>query len=514
MHLNSVLKMYMQEEKFFSKKFANKFSPKFSSKKWEEIARRTSIQIFNDAIISVKGYRNFLERNRIKVRKITHWDQFISIPPVSKKNYLAKYPLPDRCKKDSFNKLQIYTSTSGSTGRAFYFCRDGELDWQYSLLAENFLQQNTQGRKNVPTLVIICFGLGVWIGGLITYRAFEIAIQRAKSATSIIAPGVNKDQIFEALKNLAPYFSQVILVGYPPFIKDIIDESKERGINLKKIKLRLLFAAEGFSELFRNYLNKHTNIENLYNDTLNIYGSAELGAMAWETGLSILIKELALEDQDLLEQLFNIGSATGKIPTLAQYNPFFINFEEKNSRLLITGKNSLPLIRYDIGDQGGVLSFDYILETFRNKGINLLALAKKKRINKIEKFPFVYVYERVDLSTKLYGAIIYPEHIKLALQKKEFEGSLTGKFTAVVRFRKNQDQYLEINVELKRNVKKSLSLLKQIKNQIVSELLTKNDEYRNNYNALKHRVIPTIILWNYGSTSYFQVGVKQKWVKR
>jgi phenylacetate-CoA ligase len=78
--------------------------------------------------------------------------------------------------------------------------------------------------------------MGVWIGGTITFQAFEMA-GRSGYPMSIITPGINKEETFKALKKLAPYFKQIILAGYPPLIKDIIDEAPGRGIRLKNLNI-------------------------------------------------------------------------------------------------------------------------------------------------------------------------------------------------------------------------------------------------------------------------------------
>jgi phenylacetate-CoA ligase len=197
--------------------------------------------------------------------------------------------------------------------------------------------------------------MGVWIGGIITYKAVEIMSNRQKYPVSILTPGINKEEIFNALKNLAPQFKQTVICGYPPFIKDIIDESNERNIDLKNLDLRIFFAAESFTEDFRDYISLHSGIANPETGTMNIYGSADIGAMAFETPTSIKARKIASKNLDFFQSLF---FGTQKTPTFAQYIPEFICFESSERNILLTGNNSMPLIRYAIGDNGGVMSFD------------------------------------------------------------------------------------------------------------------------------------------------------------
>jgi phenylacetate-CoA ligase len=155
---------------------------------------------------------------------------------------LRVFDWADLCKKGVFKKTgNVMTSTSGSTGAPFYFPRNDMIDLQSSYCHEIFLRNLKITKKN-SVLVIDCFGMGVWIGGLITYQAFKYIQDRGYSVT-IITPGINKHEIFQALKNIAPLFDVVILCGYPPFIKDVIDEGESNKIIWEKFPLKIIFAA-------------------------------------------------------------------------------------------------------------------------------------------------------------------------------------------------------------------------------------------------------------------------------
>jgi phenylacetate-CoA ligase len=474
--------------------------------------QRKTLKLFRLASERVPAYKNFLKENGINPQKIITWEDFSTLPITTKDNYLRKYPLEQLCWDGNLNKPLVLTSTSGSTGTPFYFPRNEQLDWQYSLIIEKFLDNSSYKTKG-PILVIVGFGMGVWIGGLITYKAFEIAAKRLGHPVSIITPGINKQEIFHALRELAPQFKETILIGYPPFIKDLIDDAKSEKIDLKNLNIRLLFAAESFTEIFRNRLARRVGLKNIFLDMLNIYGSADIGAMAYETGISILIKRLALSRKVIFKEFFE---SDNKIPTLAQYNPLFINFQAVGSQIVLTGDNALPLLRYSIGDSGGVFTFRELEQKLENVECPLknLLLENNLPVNSYEELPFVYLYERADMSTKLYGAIIFVEHVKEALQSDEFEDQLTGKFTMLTKIDTKHNQFLEINVELSKNIKPNPELEKRVQDTIIENLLKKNAEYKNNHNSLGSKVEPHIIFWEHENPLYFKSGVKQKWVKK
>jgi phenylacetate-CoA ligase len=474
---------------------------------WEKERERRMLVLFHDAARRVPAYKDFLKKNRVDHSKIKTIGDFEAVPPVSKKEYLRKYPMEDLCWDGTLKKQFVFTSTSGSTGEPFYFPRDARLDWESSIIHQLFLENSSRGSAE-PTLVLVCFGMGVWIGGVLTYKAIEIAAKRGNYPVSILTPGISKDEIFKALKLLAPRYKQVILAGYPPFIKDVLDEAPEHHIDLRKLNVRVLFAAEAFSETFRDYVAEHTNMKNIFRDTMNVYGTADIGTMAYETPGAILIRRLAMKRKDVFEKLF---TAIQKTPTLTQYNPLFTNFEAVDGEIFITGDNAMPLVRYAIGDNGGVYSFSELEHALGQTGFHLRSEVLKAKIPLYE-LPFVYVYERKDLSLKFYGAILYPEHVRAALQRKSLSGLVSGKFTMMVKFDKRNNQYLEIHVESRRGKLKDKKLRSLLEEVILEELLKNNAEFRNNYLSIPHKVKPRIVIRETGNPEYFRPGIKQKWV--
>jgi phenylacetate-CoA ligase len=480
-----------------------------SSSYWAKEREQRALGLFHEAAERVPAYKDFLKKNKINPSRITTFEDFSNIPSISKENYLRRYSLEKLCWDGSLTKPLVFTATSGSTGEPFYFCRSSELDWQSSVIHELYFKNGLYS-QNSSTLILVCFGMGVWIGGLITYQAFELMAKRGYPV-SILTPGINKEEIFKALKNLAPNFDNVIIAGYPPFMKDVLDEAPSRGIKLKNLNIRLLFAAEAFTEKFRDYISKKVGISNPYLDTMNIYGSADIGTMAFETPLSILIRRLATQNKKLFEEIF---SPISKTPTLAQYNPMFTTFEAKGGRLYITGDNSLPLIKYDIGDHGGTYSFNQLVEKFASHGISLLKEARAAGIDgSLYQLPFVYVYERADFSTTLYGLQIYPETIKEVLLEQPFHDYLTGKITLATRFDENQNQYLEINLELQKGKNVSKIVENQLLAKILNNLREKSSEFRELSRFLKDKVTPRLVFWPHEDTRYFKPGIKQKWVE-
>ncbi|MCE9541695.1 hypothetical protein K8R03_04045 [Candidatus Kaiserbacteria bacterium] len=485
--------------------------PSGSSAKWSAMQSEYMLEIFRTAASHVPAYRTFLKERGTLSRTVNSIADFKKVPPMSKDNYLRKSAWEDLILPGALaGKPLVLSATSGSTGKPFYFPRTGATDEQSYVYHRTFLENSGLNPKE-PTLVIVAFGMGVWIGGIITYEAFKRISDRDFPLT-ILTPGVNKKEIFEALREIGPQYTQLILCGYPPFVKDVIDDGPENGVTWKHFDMRVVCAAEGFSEEFRDYLMRKTGMKNPHRDVMNIYGSAELGTMATETPLSILIRHLSIAHPALFPALFSDAT---RLPTLAQFVPSFVSFEAVDNRIYATAGSALPLVRFDIGDHGGVLTYSEVKRICAAEGIDLKAEIKKAGIaDTVRELPFVYVYERADLSTKLYGAIIFPEHIRHGLHSAELEPFVTGKFTMFTKHAENQDEYLEVNVELKDSVDGTHEIIAQIGLAIKQSLMQKSTEYHYLVGAMKDRVNPRVITWAHNHAEHFAHGTKHKWVKK
>lgn len=479
---------------------------------WVRRGEKQALRLFHAMAERVPAYKNFLKKHKIRAGTIKTIQDFKAIPPIDKDNYLRAYQLNQLCWDGKLKeKPWVFSSTSGSTGEPFYFPRQELQDEQYATLAELYLLTNFSIDTR-STLYINCFPMGAWIGGVFTYEAITTIARRRNYPLSIISPGIQKEEILRAIKRLGGNFDQILIGAYGPFLKDILDDGMRAGIDWKKYNLGFIFSAEGFSETFRDYVLETVGAKDIYRTTLNHYGTVDLGTMSYETPISILIRRMAVEDFDLYKKLF--GNIT-KLPTLTQYLPELFYFEEQNGSLFCSAFSGLPLVRYDLKDNGGVVNFNEMNERLEASGKNLTQEARKAKIaSTLWKLPFVYVYERSDLSVSLYAFQVYPETIRRALQVKNLQKHVTGKFTMMVQYTKQHEQYLELHVELKADISATPILKKRIQKYVFAQLLKENSEYRETYKEKGSHLLPRIVLWPYEDSHYFKPGGKQKWVKK
>lgn len=482
-----------------------------SSESWQSSGFERALNLFHQMAQRVPAYKDFLHKNKIDHQLVKTKTDFQQIPTVDKDTYLRQYPLDALAWDGELSEKQLtISSTSGSTGEPFYFPREKWQDLQYAIMAELYLKTNFS-LKTKRTLYIIGFPMGQWIGGVFTFEAMQLVCQRTKLPLSTIAPGVNADEILKALTKMGPYFDQILIGSYGPFLKDTIDEASLKGLNWKNYKLGFIFAAEVFSESFRDYVADQTGLENINTGTLNQYGTVDLGTMAYETPIAIAARRGANSSRSLFNEIFN---KIHRVPTLTQYFPELFYFESVNENLYCSAYSGLPLTRYDLKDRGRVLEFEELLTIFSDHNYDLVEEMKLLGLsNTIWKLPFVYVYERSDFSVSFYAFNIYPETIRRALLDPEAQQFCTGKFTMFVSTDKQHFQRLVINVELKTGVEHSPSVRKKIQLLIRSRLVEENSAYKRTREVKGRKVDPKIILWHHGSQRYFNPVIKQKWVK-
>lgn len=476
---------------------------------WVERGEKRALQLFHDMAERVPAYKDFLKTNDFSATQVRSIEDFKKVPLIDKDNYLRKYPKEMLCWDGEFGNGQwVISTTSGSTGQPYYFPRSIVQDLQYAFTAELYLRSNFSIQTQ-KTLYIVAFPMGAWIGGLFTYEAINMVARNGGYDLSIITPGIHKQEVINAVKQLAGSFDQIIIGAYAPFLKDILDDGIRQGIDWKEHKVGFVFSAEAFSEKFRDYVFKVTGSKDILRDSLNHYGTVDLGTMAHETPESILIRR-TLQEKNALATIF---PENDRQPTFAQYNPELFYFEAQNGNLICSAYSGLPLVRYDLKDYGGVLPQRVVHEKLKEQGIDMTATADAAGItDTLWNLPFVYIYERHDFTVSYYAFLIYPDTIRRGLQHDQLHDLLTGKFTMEVDYDETGRQKLHIHVETKHGIEKSEELVMKVQQLLHDTLMNESSEYRETFGMVGSEVLPIINIWGYEDTTHFRAGTKQKWV--
>ncbi len=482
---------------------------------WMDRGWQATQRLFQEMARRVPAYGDFLRTHGVKPESVKTRSDFARVPLTSKENYLQAYELKDLAWDGAFrDTCWMISSTSGSTGEPFYFPRTKAQDEQFAFTAEVCLLDYFEIDKK-STLFIDCYALGVWIGGMFMYQAARMIANTGKYQFSVITPGADKIEALKAVKRLGPKFDQIIIGGYGPLVKDLIDMGEMHGITWGDYEMKYFFAAEGFTEGFRDYVIQRGGVRASFYGTINHYGTADLGTMAHETPLSILIRRLAVEKEEIFRDVF---AEAHRQPTLCQFIPELFYFEAVDGVLACSGPGGLPLVRYNLKDRGDVVTLEDMKARLARHGIDLGAAAKEAGIApEWWQLPFVYLYERSDLTASIYSVNIYPESIRKALEHEEITPHVTGKFTMVVEFDDTQNQYLDLHIELHPQVTAPPpTLTERVLSSVIRWLDKENSEWRDFYAdpTIRHKVIPRIKFWPHQDPTYFRPGGKQKWVKK
>ena len=95
-----------------------------TAKEWDRRGEKRALELFHAMAERVPAYKDFLQKQKINHRCIKSIEDFKTIPPIDKDNYLRVYPRPMLCWDGDFKSGQwTISTTSGSTGKPFYFPR-------------------------------------------------------------------------------------------------------------------------------------------------------------------------------------------------------------------------------------------------------------------------------------------------------------------------------------------------------------------------------------------------------
>ena len=464
------------------------------------------LALFQRCVTEVPAYRQFLETHGVNPTGITSYPAFQALPLMNKPNYMQAYPLPKRCLGGSLRGSDRVAVSSGSTGQPTFWPRSAVYELDVAVRFEQVFYDSFRAHER-STLAIVCFALGNWVGGMFTTSCCWHLAHKGYPML-VVTPGNNKAEIFRVVRELSPHFEQTVLLGYPPFIKDVIDAGTAEGIDWASYSPKLVFAGEVFSEEWRSLLGERIGSISPCFDSASLYGTADGGVLGNETPFSIAIRRWLANHPDAARTLF--GEA--RLPTLVQYDPASRFFETYDGTLVVSGENSVPLIRYHIADKGGLISFDEMWAFLYGQGIDSLSELGLENDYQPRNLPFVYVFGRADFTVSYYGANIYPENVTVSLEHPVIMAWVTGKFVLETQETDGGYKVLHIAVELLPGVESTAAMAFAIADSIRFQLLRLNSEFAN-YTP-KERQLPLISLRDFADPEYFPVGVKHRYTRK
>ncbi|MGR8942552.1 MAG: phenylacetate--CoA ligase family protein [Gammaproteobacteria bacterium] len=247
-----------------------------------------AMNLFKATVSQVPAYRQFLEAHSVDPDLIASIGNFDSLPLQTKTNYMQIYPLPMRCKNGQLTACDRLAVSSGSTGTSTFWPRAMCDELDIALRFEQVFRLSFRAHEQA-TLAVVCFPMGNWVGGVFTTSCCWHLAQKGYPLT-VAAPGNKPDEILRVVRELGPFFQQTVLLGYPPFVKDVVDTGTAQKLDWSLYNIKFVFAGEVFSEEWRTLMLERVGSASPCRDSASLYGTADGGVLGNETPLSIAIR--------------------------------------------------------------------------------------------------------------------------------------------------------------------------------------------------------------------------------
>ncbi|MBE7195700.1 MAG: hypothetical protein INR66_24890 [Gordonia polyisoprenivorans] len=457
-----------------------------------------AIDLANRARRDVPAYAEFLDQHGVTC-EVEGRDDFATLPATTKVEYLQRYSIPQLMWDCDVSAAGSWSATSGSTGNPTFFPRDDVALNDSTRFYGRILEENF-GIGDQTTLVIVCFAMGTWIGGTYTYQTF-LELRRHGRRISLTTTGIDVDAAVRNLTELGPHYEKVILAGYPPLIKDVLDRAGESALAQD---LYLLLAGEAIGEGWRDHLLNRIGHPDRPERVCLMYGTAEAGVMGHETPATVRIRRAARPGTLLAWKLF--GDKGTRLPTFVAVDPESRYVEVVEGFLLFTIDSTMPLIRYRINDRGGVFTADRLRAVLTVCGYPELAEDVDPAA------VYVVLAGRTDVATTFYSSNIYVGHLAEAFDDSLVTARVTGRFVVDGTPDESHEPVLRIDVELSAGGSADDELAALLTSLCVESLTSNNDEYRTMRAAHGECTIPRIKLHPYGTGPFGAVSVKHNYV--
>lgn len=463
-------------------------------------------KLVNMAFHQVPAYRAFLQALGHTGGPPTSLEAFGRLPLMTKKDYIQAFPLETRVEGGDLSGLDRLAVSSGSTGVPTFWPRAESHEFPIAVRFEQVFRDSFRAHEK-KTLGVVCFALGNWVGGFFTTSCCWHLARKGYPLT-VATPGNNVAEILRVVTALGPAYEQVVLLGYPPFVRDVVDQGSAQGVDWGRLRTRMVFAGEVFSEEWRHDMVRRAGGEDPHLETASLYGTADGGVLGNETPYSNLIRATLAQKPEAARALFG----ESRLPTLVQYDPRDRYFELLEGTLVVSGANGVPLVRYHIADRGGLIPFDTMEETLEALGVRDEIRAQLGPSTPIRPLPFVFVFGRADFTVSFYGANVYPENVTVGLEQPEFREWVTGKFVLETREGAEGNPELLVTVELREGVEPPGGIEALMAVRIQRELSRLNSEFA--HYVPKDRQLPRVITRPFGDPADFPLGIKHRYTRR
>jgi phenylacetate-CoA ligase len=196
--------------------------------------------LFQAAAREVPAYGQFLTGAGFDPTNAHGIADFARVPVTTKDGYHKRFPLAELCRGGELSNCDMLAVSSGSSGEPAVWPRFVSDEVGTAFRFEQVFRDAFRAHER-RTLAVVCFALGSWVGGMYTTACLRHVAAKGYPIT-VVTPGNHKAEILRVLRPLAPSFEQVVLCGYPPFLKDLIDSGRADGFDWHERPVKLVMA--------------------------------------------------------------------------------------------------------------------------------------------------------------------------------------------------------------------------------------------------------------------------------
>jgi phenylacetate-CoA ligase len=367
----------------------------------------------------------------------------------------------------------------------------------------DYLYPVEPGRQRI---VLNGFALGAWAGGIAFAR-------RAGRRSLVKNTGPDAPKIVQTLLDLGSG-GDYLISGYPPFLRRLIETGRAtRGFDWKSYRVHLFSGGEGFSEEWRAFmasaLREGAKI-------FSTYGAIDLDVgIALETPLTVAIRRLLESDRELRLELL----ATDRRPCfLGVYPPLSTHVCEVRGpsgarELAITQLGphaAAPKVKYNIGDEGGVIPFRTMRDALERTGHDLDRLAGGPDRQPVLPFPFLFMLGRSDGTVSIEGSNIHAADVADAIFSDRELASKVETFKLVVETGPDASPRLCVYVEAREGAPVDDAWTGRCAEKVVAKILETNECFRRSWHEDPAAATPRVVCLPFGAGVFAGEGGRLK----
>ncbi|MGE5279204.1 MAG: hypothetical protein ACM3L6_00480 [Deltaproteobacteria bacterium] len=387
--------------------------------KLTRLSERMALKAFARAAAQTPAYGHYLASRGLDPQTIRSIEDFKGrVPIIDKDNTFRLYATEIRklCLLGEIKEVCSILPSSGHSG-CFSFGLNTKKELKKSRQTIDFMLDVMFQVSRRKTLLINALPMGVRVHA---------------EAVTVVDTSVRPDIVLGIVRSFAPCYEQVLLIGENSFIKKVLEDGVEGGVDWKDIHLQIILGEIILAENLRSYMAGIVGIDpdapQGEKMIASSFGVAEFGLnVFYETRALIRLRRLLQRDEKLRAAL--IGRELEDLPALFHYDPLRIFVEEFETadgpaQLVLTNLQegtNIPLVRYNIKDEGLILSFRRIKEVLGAAGL-------ESYLPDLQ-LPVVAVWGRDKLSLPLPKGTLRPERMREILYADPAVAScVTGNF--------------------------------------------------------------------------------------